>query len=96
MVETEELIAELESQGYTHIRHVEGLGLCALMRFIYTTGLCVGVDDGGYVGRYCYSNHADAKEALNGIKVDTDPVGPWIKYKGRGGERSNPDQSQNG
>lgn len=67
---------------------------CALYRFIFTTGLLVNYNPDEmsemYTGRYCYQSHRDALDALEAWDGQGDPPGRWIKYKGRGGERSNP------
>lgn len=88
-MERTKLIAFLEEQGYYSLREVEGRGLCGLMKFIFTTGLVLGLDEHSYRGRYCYSSAADAQSALDSWDSQGDPGGPWIKYKGEGGERSN-------
>jgi hypothetical protein len=59
---------------------------------MFTTGLVVGLDRIGYDGRYCYESHADAISALKDWHGVGDPSGGWIKYKGVGGDRSNPNQ----
>lgn len=79
----------LTNEGYTNLRYIDGVGWCGLYRFIFTTGLCIGLDDVGYKGRYCYPTHLDASEALKEWDGTNDPSGNWIKYKGEGGERSN-------
>ena len=56
----EELVQFLRDNSYFDIRDVPGRGVCGLMRFIYTVGVCYGMDDGGYQGRICFSNLADA------------------------------------
>ena len=76
---------------YLAIRTVPGAGECGLLRYAFTWGLVTGLRDTGYIGRYCFEHHADAWHALvtwNGR--DGDPPGPWIKYKGIGGERLGP------
>lgn len=84
----------LQSEGYTHIKFIEGLGYCGLKRFIFTTGLCYGLNETGFEGRWCYEKLSDAKEALKTLTT----VGPddehWIKYKGIMGEWSNPKQEK--
>lgn len=80
----------LKTEGYYEIREIPGKGLCGLNRFIFTTGLMVSLDEIGYYGRYCYANESDALKALNEWDGNGDPGGPWIKYKGRPEERSNP------
>lgn len=89
-MENENLLERLKLEGYTNIKFIEGFEYCGLRRFMFTTGLCFGIGKNGYLGRWCYTNHADAKEALRLLNKPEDPTGPWIKYKGIGGERSNP------
>ena len=81
----------LETEGYYEIREISGIGLCGLRKFIFTTGLVIGIGEIQYYGRYCYSNESDALEALNKWDGKEDASGPWIKYKGITGERSNPE-----
>lgn len=73
---------ELESQGYFNIRNIPGRGICGLFRFIFTVGLCYGINEHGYIRRYCYSNLVDAISALEKWDGDNDPGGNWIKHKG--------------
>ncbi len=86
-----DLKAFLETEGYYEIREIPGRGLCGLRDFIFTTGLVIGMNEDLYYGRYCYSNKEDALKALNEWNGEGDPEGPWIKYKGMPGERSNPE-----
>lgn len=81
----------LESEGYFDIKEIPNRGICALFRFVFTTGLVYGIHEWGYSGRYCYSSLSDAKEALdkwNGLLDPQDDI--WIKHKGEKGEYSNP------
>lgn len=83
-----ELKEFLESQGYKELRKVPGKGICGIMSFMFTVGLCYGLTKFDYQGRYCYPN---AYEALMSLKVwdgDGDPGGDWIKHKGYAGEWS--------
>lgn len=88
-----EKIEKLKSEGYTNLKVIGGR-LCGLRRFIFTTGLVIGIGTHNYFGRYCYQNHADALDALNTWDGSGDPSGNWIKYKGEGGERCNPNGEQ--
>jgi hypothetical protein len=88
------LISFLESEGYTHIKYINGRGYCGLKRFVFTTGLVVGLDYSGYVGRYCYHSSGDAKTAINNWTGIGDPDDHWIKYKGDGEDRSNPNNDK--
>lgn len=83
------LVEFLEENGYTNIRVIAGK-YCGLCRFIYTTGLVVGLNAAGYERRYCYENFADAASALAEWTGVNHPSGPWIKRKGEGGDLLNP------
>lgn len=88
----EDLIKFLEEQGYYNLREIPGKGLCGLHEFIFTIGLCVGLEQYGYEGRYCYPKQL-IMESVIAIELwdgTEDPIGDWVKYKGEGGERLNP------
>jgi hypothetical protein len=80
--------------GYFEIREIEGVGICSLMTFAFTTGLVIGMNDVGYKGRYCFSSKEEASQSLKEWDGVGDPPGNWIKYKGYGGERSNPNYKE--
>lgn len=87
-------INELKSEGYTDITNIKGKGLCGIMRFAFTTGLVYGLDEFGYVGRYCYPTYTNALNALNALRI-WDGIGDpkdnnWIKHKGFNADYSNP------
>lgn len=91
----QDLINELTKEGYKEIREVPGIGLCGLKSFIFTVGLCCGLDEFGYKYRYCYSVN-DSIHAVIDIKTwkgNGDPSGPWIKRKGEGGDYLNPNKN---
>lgn len=90
MALTPEKIEELKAHGYYNIREIPGRGICGLMEFLFTIGLCEGLTDIGYSGRYCYPKELILESV---IAIETwdgqgDPKGDWIKYKGEKGERS--------
>lgn len=87
--EYNDIFKELEQEGYFDLKIISERGICGLIRMLYTVGLVIGINNIGYYGRYCYKNLADAKEALNKWDGNGDPEGPWIKYKGVGGEKPN-------
>lgn len=94
---TEELIAHLESEGFTEIRLVPDRGICGLKRFMFTIGLVYDINprpknwEDWYSGRYCYplEHVVDAIDALNKWDGEEDPEGGWIKHKGIAGEWGN-------
>lgn len=55
---------------------------------IYTVGVAISdSEDGSILARWCYETYPEAKAALDAWTGYGDPPGPWIKYKGMGGER---------
>lgn len=82
------------SEGYTNIKQINGK-TCGIYRFIFTAGLVVGIDHAGYEYRFCYKNHNEAVKALEVWDGTGDPPGNWIKQKGLGGERPNPNYETN-
>lgn len=78
----------LKSEGYTDLKIINGK-ICGIHRFIFTTGLVVGLDEIGYEGRYCYETKSEALTDLESWDGNGDPSGDWIKYKGSKGEYSN-------
>lgn len=76
---TEAFFLEL---GYVAVRQLPDGRWIGVQKFLYTTGLCVGLDEFGYAHRYCYARTMDALlDAVNWDGTD-DPPGPWIKLKG--------------
>jgi len=91
-MERADLIKKMTKEGYFSLRYVDGRGLCGLRDFAFTVGLCYGLDENSYLGRYCYPKHLsnDASIALSVWSGKEDPIGGWVKHKGIGGEWSNP------
>lgn len=58
---------------------------CGIFKFLFTWGLCVGIDQEGCEKRYCYEHATDAEAALMSWDGQGHPPGPWIKCKGRDG-----------
>jgi hypothetical protein len=88
MALTADYIKYLEEQGYVQVREIPERGICALRKFMYTTGIVYGLDDSGYKGRWCYASMPMAVVAFSQWDGVGDPPMDWIKYKGVGGERS--------
>jgi len=78
----------LENEGYCHLTEIEGRGICAVYKFMFTFAIVYGIDEHGYRGRWCYSGSIEPAVALRQWNGIGDPLGNWIKYKGEGGERS--------
>lgn len=80
----------LQEQGYLMPRRLPDGRWVAVQRFMFTWGLMVGLDECGYQTRFCYAQSMDAVHACQYWDGTDDPPGPWIKEKGRDGERNGP------
>jgi hypothetical protein len=65
-----------------------GKHACCLS-MMFTVGIAV-MDADQWYARWCYDKRIEALKALTDWDGMGDPGGPWIKYKGRGGERHGP------
>lgn len=98
---TDELRKFLTEQGYSGLTETKHYGIIGIRQFIFTFGLCVGLDRIGLDRRYCYTSLGFAQGGLIGLimqdQLDLPPVDPddeyWIKCKGRR-EYTNPRNSQ--
>lgn len=79
-LETPELRA-LMVNDFEAVRRLPTGELAGCRPQLFTTSLCVGVDDEAYRTRYCYERAEDAKAALTQWDGAGDPPGPWIKQK---------------
>lgn len=68
-----ELADILRDNGYRELREVEGRGVCGLQRFLYTVGVCVGLDKTGYRGRFCFDTWSNASLFLKEWDGETMP-----------------------
>tara|TARA_R110000851_G_scaffold78000_5_gene172090 strand:+ start:23550 stop:23885 length:336 start_codon:yes stop_codon:yes gene_type:complete len=87
---TKEVKEKMEVEGYKNITYVKGKGWCGVKAFMFTIGLCCGIEQVSYDHRYCYE-HKDAMIPLLQLvawgnseeDVTEDPDDPyWIKKKG--------------
>jgi len=58
---TPELQDILEQNGYENIREVLPGYLCGMQRFIYTVGVCCGLDDTGFLNQFCFDTMQNAE-----------------------------------
>jgi hypothetical protein len=84
-----QFISQMAEEGYLGTRKLPTGEWAAIRRFIYTTGLCVGLNEFSFRTRFCYETPFEALEALQEWDGNGDPPGPWIKEKGEV-ERNNP------
>jgi len=77
----DEMKGFLADQGYFGVRKV-GDKWIGCTRMLYTTALCIGLDDTGYAIRYDYEDPGAALlAALNLIDIDN-PLPGWVKSYG--------------
>lgn len=83
------LASMLAENGYAMVRRLPSGEVAGLRQFMFTVGLCVGLDEFGLRTRFCYPSIAEAAFAMLLWNGHGDPPGAWIKQKG-GVERCNP------
>jgi hypothetical protein len=81
-MELTELIEFLNKEGYTNIIELQNGELAGLCKFMFTTGLVVGLTKHGYRIRFCFEFTHEAITALEGWDGVGYPPGNWIKAKG--------------
>jgi len=59
------LVLELIKNGYMDLKVVGELGVCGISRFMYTVGVCYGLDETGYQGRICFDSMQNAQLFLH-------------------------------
>lgn len=79
---------KLEKEGYSEIKWVQGLGYCGLRSFVFTCGICYGLGEFDYDGRWCYENPFLAISDFLLLNCTNEPSGNWQKHKGKIGEWS--------
>ena len=75
------LLKRLNAEGYVRCIKLPNGQVAGLLQMIYTTALCVGLDELGYQRRYCYETKQQATEALDAWDGMGDPPGLWLKEK---------------
>jgi hypothetical protein len=68
--------------GYVAPKQFPSGEWAALRPMVYTTALCVGLDESSYARRFCYTNGLAAILALAQWDGVGDPPGPWLVEKG--------------
>jgi len=59
VADDQRLVATLLTHGYQNLRLVNGRW-CGTMRFMYTVGVVLGLDDSGYTNRFCFDTEQNA------------------------------------
>lgn len=60
------------AEGYTDLTWRKPAGVCGILRFIYTVGVCYGLDETGRRGRFCFDTMQNAQLFLkdwNGVTL---------------------------
>lgn len=68
--ELEKLLIE---NNYENVREIDGM-VCAISRFMFTVGVCYGIDLTGYRGRFCFDSYQNAELFLKEWDGKTPPV----------------------
>jgi len=68
------LLNQLEMLEYCEIREVKPDYYCGLYRFLYTVGVCCGLDETGYLNRFCFDTWQNAELFLKEWDGKTLPV----------------------
>ncbi len=63
-----------DQNGYHDIRFIPNVGYCGIHRFMFTTGVCCGLNESGYSFRFCFNYVLDAVGFLNDWDGHTLPV----------------------
>ena len=87
--EVDDMKERLIREGYERVRQTRSGQWVGVMSFIYTSALCIGLDEHGYERRYCYERKKDALIACDAFDGQGDPIGPWIKMKSVDGDKMN-------
>ena len=67
-----------EEMGYASVRQLDDGTWIGLIQLLFTTGLCIGLDEFSWRRRYCYDDKIKLIDAYNKIEKGTDiPIG-WI------------------
>ncbi|WP_019584534.1 hypothetical protein [Thioalkalivibrio sp. ALE16] len=73
----------VEEAGYLRVRALPDGSYAGLVPLLYTVGLCLGVQEGGYTHRYCYEDPALAQKALDALESsDAEPLDGWVARRG--------------
>ena len=83
-MEENALIKYLEADGFYSIKRLATGELAGLMKYMFTTGIVVGLNEYGYRIRFCYPEEEKANEAFASYSGDSFPDDAnWVKAKGR-------------
>jgi hypothetical protein len=81
---TAELQQVLDENHYFAVRELPDGTVAALMRLMFTTAICTGLDYHGYAYRWCFEDHVLALNELNRLQaMDDEPVGFVARRGGR-------------
>jgi hypothetical protein len=65
---------QLEELKYSNLRWLDNMGICGTFRFIFTVGVVYGIDETGYIGRFCFDTEQNARLFLKYWNGLTRPI----------------------
>lgn len=68
------LVLNLVRDGYSDLKLVGDRGVCGIIRFMYTVGVCYGMDATGREGRFCFDTMQNAQLFLKDWNGITEPT----------------------
>lgn len=71
----------LEQQGYYQIKTLDDGRVIALLDLMFTTGIFVDINFGGYNHRYCYKDRNDAIFSIKTWDGKDDSLQGWVAKK---------------
>ena len=69
-----EIELALKNNQYENVREVIPGFICATHRFLFTCGVCCGLDETGYTNRFCFDTMQNAELFLKDWDGNTVPV----------------------
>lgn len=81
-MQNKELNALLQENGYYNIRFLPD-GVVANLKLLYTTALCIDLDESGYQERFCFPDSSVAEKACAALSsIHDNPSPGFIAYRG--------------
>lgn len=78
-----EKIEHLNNNGFYRLKVFESGEIGGLQQFMFTVGVCIGIDMESYRCRWCYPSLLSAIHAIDVWDGTGDPPEGWLKQKGR-------------
>jgi len=79
------------SMGYSQPKQLEDGWWVAFVPLMFTTGLCMGLDETGWKKRYCFEDKEKAQEEYNKLKFSYQVPQGWIARRPKSELKHQPD-----